>query len=193
MSSTMTPFELENEEGLRLRGLDFGATLTSLTLPVAGKRREVLLGCADDAYPTQQVWLGAVAGRFANRIGGAELVRDGQRWPLDANQAPNCLHGGQAGFHRQHWQIRELEADRVKLALLSRAGDQGFPGNLRVTLEYRLEQSDLVVDFVASTDAATPVSLTSHAYFNLDGQTDGAQFDERRVFAQFVFAHARQS
>ncbi len=62
MSSAMTPFELENEEGLRLRGLDFGATLTSLTLPVAGQRREVLLGCADDAYPTQQVWLGAVAG-----------------------------------------------------------------------------------------------------------------------------------
>ncbi len=170
MSSAMTPFELENEEGLRLRGLDFGATLTSLTLPVAGKRREVLLGCADDAYPTQQVWLGAVAGRFANRIGGAELVRDGQRWPLNANQAPNCLHGGQAGFHRQRWQIKELEADRVKLVLLSRAGDQGFPGNLRVTLEYRLEQSDLVVDFVASTDAATPVSLTSHAYFNLDNQ-----------------------
>ena len=64
MSSAMTPFELENEEGLRLRGLDFGATLTSLTLPVAGQRREVLLGCTDDAYPTQQVWLaglGAIA------------------------------------------------------------------------------------------------------------------------------------
>lgn len=181
MSSAMTPFELENEEGLRLRGLDFGATLTSLTLPVAGQRREVLLGCADDAYPTQQVWLGAVAGRFANRIGGAELVRDGEHWPLDANQAPNCLHGGQAGFHRQQWQIKELEADRVKLALLSRAGDQGFPGNLRVTLEYRLEQSDLVIDFVASTDAPTPVSLTSHAYFNLDGQADGGDVRDHLI------------
>ncbi len=108
-------------------------------------------------------------------------MRDGQHWPLNANQAPNCLHGGQAGFHRQRWQIKELEADRVKLVLLSRAGDQGFPGNLRVTLEYRLEQSDLVVDFIASTDAATPVSLTSHAYFNLDGQTDGGDVRDHLI------------
>lgn len=172
MSGAMTPFELENEEGLRLRGLDFGATLTSLTLPVADKHREVLLGCAEAAYPAQQAWLGAVAGRFANRIGGAKLVRDGQHWPLDANQAPHCLHGGREGFHRQRWNIKELEADRVRLVLLSKAGDQGFPGNVRVTLEYRLEQCDLVVDFRASTDAPTPVSLTSHAYFNLDGGGD---------------------
>lgn len=108
----MKTFELENEEGLRLRGLEFGATLTSLSLPVAGVRREVLLGCADEAYATQQVWLGAVAGRFANRIGGAELVRGDERWSLDANQAPHCLHGGRAGFHRQPWQIKEREADR---------------------------------------------------------------------------------
>ncbi|PJG58813.1 galactose-1-epimerase, partial [Aeromonas cavernicola] len=79
----------------------------------------------------------------------------------------------QGGFHRQHWQIKEQEADRVKLVLLSRAGDQGFPGNLRVALEYRLEQYDLVVDVRASTDAATPVSLTSHVYFNLDGDPQG--------------------
>jgi len=177
----MKTFELENEEGLRLHGLEFGATLTSLSLPVAGVRREVLLGCADEAYATQQVWLGAVAGRFANRIGGAELVRGDERWSLDANQAPHCLHGGRAGFHRQPWQIKEREADRVRLALLSRTGDQGFPGNLRVTLEYRLEQQDLVVDFRASTDAPTPVSLTSHAYFNLDGPQSGSdlRFDIR--------------
>ena len=74
----MTPFELENEEGLRLRGLDFGATLTSLTLPVAGSRREVLLGCADEAYPAQQVWLGAVAGRLPT-------VSAGQSWCVMAS------------------------------------------------------------------------------------------------------------
>ncbi|MGL5596567.1 MAG: galactose-1-epimerase [Aeromonas sp.] len=168
----MIPFELENKEGLRLRGLDFGATLTSLTLPLANGRREVLLDCPDEAYPTQQVWLGAVAGRFANRIGGAELVRDGQCWPLNANQAGNCLHGGHQGFHRRTWQIEEQEADRVKLSLLSKEGDQGFPGNLHVNLEYRLEQHDLVVEFSATTDAPTPVSLTSHAYFNLNGGGD---------------------
>ncbi|MFC5704728.1 galactose-1-epimerase [Aeromonas eucrenophila] len=177
----MKSFELENEEGLRLRGLDFGATLSSLTLPVGGERREVLLGCADDAYPTQQVWLGAIAGRFANRIGGATLLRDGQHWSLDANQAPHCLHGGREGFHRRQWQIKELEPDRVRLALLSPAGDQGFPGNLRVTLEYRLEQCDLVVEFKATTDAPTPVSLTSHAYFNLDASHQEGDVRSHRI------------
>ncbi|MNH06225.1 Aldose 1-epimerase [compost metagenome] len=180
-NQAMKSFELENEEGLRLRGLDFGATLSSLTLPVGGERREVLLGCADDAYPTQQVWLGAIAGRFANRIGGATLLRDGQRWSLDANQAPHCLHGGRDGFHRRQWQIKELEPDRVRLALLSPAGDQGFPGNLRVTLEYRLEQCDLVVEFKATTDAPTPVSLTSHAYFNLDGSHQDGDVRSHRI------------
>ncbi|MEG0008694.1 MAG: galactose-1-epimerase [Aeromonas sp.] len=174
----MTPFVLENQEGLRLRGLDFGATLTSLTLQVGGEQREVLLGCADEAYASQQVWLGAVAGRFANRIGGAALVRDGQRWSLDTNQPPHCLHGGRDGFHRRRWQIAELTADKVKLSLLSPAGDQGFPGQLQVTLEYRLEGQDLVVEFEASADAPTPVSLTSHTYFNLDG--DGSEGDVRQ-------------
>ncbi|MGY4026971.1 galactose-1-epimerase [Aeromonas rivuli] len=168
----MRSFELENECGLRLRGLDVGATLSSLSLPVGGMRRELLLGCSDADYPTQQVWLGAVAGRFANRIGGATLARDGQCWPLDANQPPHTLHGGAGGFHRQPWQIETLEASRVRLSLFSPDGDQGFPGNLRVALEYRLEERDLVVECWVSTDAPTPVSLTSHAYFNLDGGGD---------------------
>lgn len=168
----MTPFELENEYGLRLRGLDFGATLSSLSLPVGGERRELLLGCTDADYPAQQVWLGAMAGRFANRIGGATLERDGQCWSLDANQPPHCLHGGADGVHRRTWQIDAQEASRVRLSLLSLDGDQGFPGNLKLELEYRLEQRDLVVECWASTDAPTPVSLTSHAYFNLDGGGD---------------------
>ncbi|MGL5947980.1 MAG: galactose-1-epimerase [Aeromonas sp.] len=175
----MIPFELTSAAGLRLRGLDVGATLTSLTVPVAGEMREVLLGCADEAYATQSVWLGAVAGRFANRIGGAELKRGGAHWALDANQAPNCLHGGSDGFHRRPWQVVAKGDDWVRLTLESPTGDQGFPGHLAVTLEYRLEGWDLVVNFTATTDAPTPVSLTSHAYFNLDG--DGADVRAHRV------------
>lgn len=133
----------------------------------------MLLGCADEDYSAQQVWLGAVAGRFANRMAAPSWC-EGTNAGLSTPISPHCLHGGRDGFHRQPWQIKEQEADRVRLALLSRAGDQGFPGNLRVTLEYRLEQHDLVVDFKASTDAPTPVSLTSHAYFNLDGHQGGS-------------------
>ncbi|MDO2949140.1 galactose-1-epimerase [Aeromonas simiae] len=168
----MSAFCLESESGLRLEGLTLGATLTSLTLPLAEGRRELLLGCRPQDYPRQQVWLGAVAGRFANRIGGAELRREGQCWPLDANQPPHCLHGGSGGFHRREWTLVEQASDRVVLALCSVDGDQGFPGNLEVTLCYRLAGNDLLIEFDASTDRPTPVSLTSHAYFNLDGGSD---------------------
>ncbi|WP_434664661.1 galactose-1-epimerase [Aeromonas sp. NJAU223] len=177
----LIPFELENETGLRLRGLDFGATLTSLSLLVGGERREVLLGCADEDYPAQQVWLGAVAGRFANRIGGAELTRNGQHWQLDANQPPHCLHGGRDGFHRRRWQRVRQTSDSISLSLVSPAGDQGFPGQLRVTLTYRLEGQDLVIDFEAKSDAPTPVSLTSHAYFNLDGDSPAGDVRQHAI------------
>lgn len=168
----LTPLYLRNEAGLRLGVIPFGATLCSLQVPVGGERREVLLGCAPADYPRQGVWLGAVAGRFANRIGHARLMRDGKIWRLDANQAPHCLHGGSHGFHRRPWQRLEQAGNRLRLGLLSPDGDQGFPGNLMVTLEYRLEGRELVVEFRARSDRPTPVSLTSHAYFNLDGGGD---------------------
>lgn len=168
----MSSFELANEQGLRLRGLTFGATLTSLTLPLVSGRREVLLGCDDHRYPEQQVWLGAVAGRFANRIGGARLVHGDQQWQLDANQAPHCLHGGSGGFHRRDWLIVKQSDDAITLMLHSANGDQGFPGNLTVLLTYQLSEHDLLIQFEATSDAATPVSLTSHVYFNLDGGGD---------------------
>lgn len=168
----LTPLELCNETGLRLAVLPFGATLCSLQVPVGNGRREVLLGCAPADYPRQQGWLGAVAGRFANRIGGAYLAYGGEAWWLDANQAPHCLHGGRDGFHRRPWQRLAQEADRLRLGLLSPDGDQGFPGRLEVQLEYRLEGWELVVEFRAQCDKPTPVSLTSHAYFNLDGGGD---------------------
>lgn len=171
----MAHFTLQNKAGLRLEGITLGATLTSLTLPVQGQRREVLLGCPLDAYPSQEVWMGAIAGRFANRIGQARLEHDGQSWALDANQAPNCLHGGRHGFHRREWSIADQHEDRILLTLLSEEGDQGFPGTLEVELEYRLEQLDLVIECRAVTSRPTPVSITSHAYFNLDGQGDVRQ------------------
>lgn len=168
----MERFSLCSDTGLHLEGITLGATLTSLTVPVDGAARQVLLGCPDEKYARQQVWLGAVAGRFANRIGDATLERHGERWSLDANQPPHCLHGGAQGFHRREWTIAGQERDRVRLTLLSPDAEQGFPGNLAVSLEYRLEGNTLLIAFEATSDRATPVSLTSHAYFNLDGGGD---------------------
>ena len=165
----MKEFHLQNDAGLRLGVLDFGATLTALELPVDGHYRNVLLACEPADYARQSAYLGAIVGRFANRIGGARLARDGQHWSLDANEGTTCLHGGSQSLHNREWQVSELAGDRIRLHTRLADGEQGFPGNLDVNLEYRLEQQDLVIELTATTDAPTPVNLTSHAYFNLDG------------------------
>ncbi|NEX77145.1 aldose epimerase family protein [Aeromonas rivipollensis] len=165
----MKEFHLQNEAGLRLSVLDFGATLTNLAVPVDGRYRNVLLACEPLDYPRQSVYLGAMVGRFANRIGNARLARAGQEWQLDANEGPTCLHGGRHSLHNRIWDVEEQTEDHIRLRTLLADGEQGFPGNLAVELVYRLEGFDLVIEICATTDAPTPVNLTSHAYFNLDG------------------------
>ena len=165
----MKEFHLRNAAGLRLSVLDFGATLTALEIPVNGTSRNVLLACDPVDYPEQRAYLGSIVGRFANRIGNARLERDGQEWQIDANEGTTCLHGGSHSLHNREWQLAELAEDRIRLQTRLADGEQGFPGNLDVTVEYRLEQTDLVIALSAITDAPTPVNLTSHAYFNLDG------------------------
>ncbi|MGY4002557.1 aldose epimerase family protein [Aeromonas sanarellii] len=165
----MTEYWLQSEAGLRLGVLDYGATLTALEVAVGEERRNVLLACEPADYANQSAYLGAMVGRFANRIGNARLERDGQEWPVDANEGTTCLHGGRHSLHNREWQVAEVAADRLRLRTLLADGEQGFPGNLAVELEYRLEALDLVIEISATTDAPTPVNLTSHAYFNLDG------------------------
>ncbi|WP_421276591.1 aldose epimerase family protein [Aeromonas veronii] len=165
----MKEFHLQNAAGLRLSVLDFGATLTALEIPINGTYRNVLLSCDPLDYPNQRSYLGAIVGRFANRIGNARLERAGQEWQLDANEGTTCLHGGSDSLHNREWQLDGLAEDRIRLQTRLADGEQGFPGNLDVTVEYRLEQTDLVIELSATTDAPTPVNLTSHAYFNLDG------------------------
>lgn len=165
----MTEYWLQSEAGLRLGVLDYGATLTALEIAVGEERRNVLLACEPADYANQSAYLGAMVGRFANRIGNARLERDGQEWLVDANEGTTCLHGGRHSLHNREWQLVEQAADRLRLRTLLADGEQGFPGNLAVELEYRLEALDLVIEISATTDAPTPVNLTSHAYFNLDG------------------------
>lgn len=165
----MTEYWLQSEAGLRLGVLDYGATLTALEVAVGEERRNVLLACEPADYANQSAYLGAMVGRFANRIGNARLERNGQEWLVDANEGTTCLHGGRHSLHNREWQVAEVAADRLRLRTLLADGEQGFPGNLAVELEYRLEALDLVIEISATTDAPTPVNLTSHAYFNLDG------------------------
>jgi len=155
---------------LALEVLSLGGIIRSLWAPDRdGERGNIVLGCdsADD-YLSQDAHLGAIAGRYANRIADGQMRFDGERYNLDKNQANHCLHGGREGFNRKLWNIGQLP-DGVRLSLVSPDGDMGFPGNCNIQLDYRLVANNLYVEIFADTDKACPLSMTQHSYFNLEG------------------------
>ena len=157
--------------GLQAQVLTYGAILRSLSFPVRGRRRELILALADlQQYENDTAYVGPVVGRFANRIAGGRLCIDGQAHQLSRNENGNHLHGGAKGVSRQLWQVRGTPSESgLTLALESAAGDQGYPGNLDVQMQLSLRSDALCIDFTARSDAATPVNLTCHPYFNLGG------------------------
>ncbi|RKF17840.1 galactose-1-epimerase [Alginatibacterium sediminis] len=165
-------FTIRNQGGSTARICDYGATLLSLQLVLAdGELREVVLGCDQlEDYLNQSSFLGATVGRFANRIAGASLERAGKTYTLNANEGDNCLHGGAQGFDKKRWTVTHQSSESLTLELVSSDGDQGFPGECKVKLTYRISEKDqLTLDYHASVDQECPVNLTNHSYFNLDG------------------------
>lgn len=169
--SVLDVFTLQSADGLRLGITNAGAAWTSCQVPVNGASREVLLGYQTPAdYLTQPGYLGAIVGRYANRIAGAGFELDGRHFALQANEGEHQLHGGAGGFHRKLWDVVSHAADRIELALTSPDGDQGFPGELSVRAVYELALPlTVTVTLEATTTAPTLCNLSSHAYFNLDG------------------------
>ncbi|UAN64479.1 galactose-1-epimerase [Serratia sp. JSRIV006] len=177
---------LKNAAGMTVTLMDWGATWLSALLPLkSGEQRELLLGCqTPQDYLHQGAYLGATVGRYANRIAHASLNIDGKPHPLIANQGEHQLHGGPNGFHARRWQIVKQDEQQVVYQLHSSDGDQGFPGNLDVTLTYRLTaEHRLEIEYQAQTDRACPVNLTNHAYFNLDGAGHDARQQRLQLFA----------
>jgi aldose 1-epimerase len=134
----------------------------------------VVLGLKEiSLYADDHPYLGSTVGRFANRVAGASFVLDGKRFPLDANEGVNHLHGGRGGFHVAPFKVRLAKRARWVDATFSRMspdGEQGYPGNLSVTVRYRLSPPGILrIDFRARTDRATVVNLSHHSYFNLSG------------------------
>jgi len=180
---------LENGNGMQITLMDWGATWLSCLVPLAsGERREVLLGCAKpEDYRHQQAYLGAMIGRYANRIARGHLPYPGGDRQLATNQAGNQLHGGPGGFDKLRWQVLEQTAQQVRFGLISAAGDQGFPGQLTVEVTYRLDEDNSVtIQMQAHTDTLTPVNLTNHAYFNLDGTQSDVRQHTLRLRADFM-------
>ncbi len=159
--------------GIEVSVLTYGARLASLTVPGPGGRREVLLGRGDMAgWEDDRAYLGATVGRFAGRIEGARFMLDGREHRLPANDGSACLHGGAPGFERAVWRA-EADGDGVVMRHTSPDGDQGFPGRLEVAVRFSVRDGcALVLEYSATTDAATVLNLTNHAYFNLAGGGD---------------------
>lgn len=166
-------FTLGGPEALQAEILTLGGTLRSLTLPVRGKRLQLVFSLDDlAAYLRDTSYIGQLVGRYGNRIAGAAFTLDGKTHRLTANSGPHTLHGGAVGFGKYVWTVLDAREGRnsfVKLGHRSPAGINGFPGNLDVIATIGVQDSTLTLQYEAVTDAPTPISLTWHPYFNLSG------------------------
>ena len=172
---------LENDQGMVVKIIGYGAIVTDVIVPDArGKRENVALGFDNlrDYETKNGDAFGAVMGRYAGRIANARFVLDGREVKLEANDGPNALHGGPGGFDTKLWQVstfRQGENVGAVLRYSSPEGEQNFPGRLDVSITYTLRPSNaLRIDYEARTDRTTVLNLTNHSYFNLSGAGAGS-------------------
>ena len=159
----------------------YGAHLVSVKAPDrTGKVADVLLGFDSlQGYLTQpNSYLGAIVGRYGNRIAKGQFTIDGKTYQIPINNGPNALHGGPKGFDQYVWQSHEVP-DGVEFTHVSPDGDMGFPGKLTATVRYTLSGDTLRIDYSATTDKATVLNLTNHSYFNLHGDDKGNILDQK--------------
>lgn len=174
---------LTNYRGMTVRILDFGGVIQSIDVPDRdGVTRNVVLGFASlDDYVKYRTFFGCITGRFANRIAGGRFTLDGTTYELATNNGKNALHGGIRGFDRFVWQsdaIQDEQGAGVRLHRVSPNGEEGYPGELAVTVTYRLTPAnELIIDYGAETSAPTIVNLTNHTYYNLAGESSGDIYD----------------
>jgi aldose 1-epimerase len=172
---------LKNTHGVEVQAINYGGIITSLKVPDrSGAVADVVLGFdRPDSYwgTPPPPYFGSIVGRYGNRIGKAQFAIGAKTYKLAANNGPNHLHGGVRGFDKVLWDMSTKttpQGSSVVFARTSPDGEEGYPGNLRVTVTYTLtEKNQLIVDYRATTDKATPVNLTQHSYFNLAGEGSG--------------------
>ena len=185
----VTLFTCTNANGIVMTMLDYGATMTGLQTPDReGKLANISLSCSDiSAWEKCTAFLGATAGRYCNRIAGGKFFLDDKAYTLAKNNGPNHLHGGVKGFNRMMWDaepVVEEDSCGVQFTYTSVDGEEGYPGNLKVVATYTIDNNDqLTIDFKATTDAATPLNLTNHNYWNLAGENSGPHLDQELTIA----------
>src|SRR5579883_1298103 len=171
----ITLFTLTNEKGVQAQIINFGGIVVSLKVPdKQGKLADVVLGYDSlEGYLENPSYFGAIIGRYGNRIAHGRFELDGKTYTLAKNNGENSLHGGKTGFNKVVWTPRAFESKdgpSLELKYLSKDGEEGYPGDLRVTVTYTLANTnELKIDYAATTDKTTVVNLTNHSYFNLTG------------------------
>jgi aldose 1-epimerase len=190
-------FTLTNKNGIKLRAMTYGAIVLSLETPdKQGKTADIVLGYNTLAeYIKDTPYFGAIVGRYGNRIANGTFTLDGKKYSLATNNEPGgmkcSLHGGLKGFDKVVWRGEPLVKDGfqgVKFSYTSKDGEEGYPGTLNVSVTYLLnDENEWRIDYVATTDQATPVNLTQHSYFNLKGEGNGDILDHAMTIKAVKF------
>ncbi len=172
-------YTLSNPSGMTVKISNYGAIITSIIVPDRdGKLADVALGynrVEDYINAVDKPYFGAVVGRYGNRIANGQFSLDGETYKLLKNNGDNHLHGGAIGFDKVVWDASfDQDKNTLKLSYLAKDKEEGYPGNLQLSVTYQLtDENALVVDYWATTDKATPINVTQHTYFNLQGEGTG--------------------
>jgi len=183
----VTQYTFRNANGMEVSVINFGGIITNLRVPDAnGGLADVVLGFDSLAgYVGEHPYFGALIGRYGNRIANGRFTLDGVTYELPINNGPNSLHGGERGFDKVVWTAEPFENEQGRGVILTHTspdGDQGYPGTLQVRVTYTLtDDNELIFDYHATTDKATPVNLTQHTYFNLAGHGSGTILDHEMM------------
>lgn len=167
-------------ENAQLRVMTRGATILNFRVfgvDIVGGFDRIEDYLIDDSHQ------GALIGRVANRVGNAAFLMDGKEYRLPKNDGDNCLHGGD-GFDHRIFCVQEVDDSHIRLTYHSPDGEEGFPSALDVTVEYRLEGTSLLIDYTATPSGRTPIALTNHSYFNLDGFGGGIEEHVATIYAE---------
>ena len=172
------------DQKIEVQIMNYGGEVLSIQVPDrTGKVADVVLGFDNPSgyyennHSKSASFFGPIVGRYANRIAQAKFSLDGKEYTLTKNNGDNTLHGGPGGFHNRMW-TGKIIPDGVELKYLSKDGEEGYPGDLSVTVRYTLDGNDLKIEYSATTDKPTVLNLTNHSYFNLSGQGNGTILGE---------------
>jgi len=168
-------YTLTNDQGVKIRITNYGGIIVSIICPDRyGQPADIVLGFDSlDEYLDQQLYLGCIVGRYANRIANSNFVLDGDAYALNSNEGNNHLHGGISGFDKKIWQTKEMDVQEgcgLEFTGVSADGEEGYPGRLAITFCYILSNAnELIIRYKALTDKPTVINLTQHSMFNLLG------------------------